>query len=229
MLFNNIIKYSLKIIYILRYKSYIAFLYKYIQYYINIFIIYFFINYKPGYFCSMNKIIVNKYNKIVPTKLVIVAHPDDEVLFFGNLLEKYGSDIKVICITNSQDPIRSHEFISIMNLFKILQYEMWDFIDGKEYNESIDLKNKLYKSIKGFNEIYTHSITGETGHPQHIMLHRYIAEIASEKLYICCDNKYNEISKIKRKALNIYESQKSVINNYLYMSMYENHIKYSIN
>ena len=61
-----------------------------IIYYFNIFIN-MFIKIKEGYFIS-NKKIIAKSNKTIKN-LIIVAHPDDELLFFGDLLITYYNNI----------------------------------------------------------------------------------------------------------------------------------------
>jgi hypothetical protein len=55
---------------------------------------------------------------------MIVAHPDDEVLFGGSQLitEK---NWKVVCVTNGNNTKRSFEFGSVMKLLN-LDYEIWD-------------------------------------------------------------------------------------------------------
>jgi LmbE family N-acetylglucosaminyl deacetylase len=50
-------------------------------------------------------------------KLMIVAHPDDELVFGGAELIKYGEQYKVVCISYKNDKIRSKEFQNVMKQF----------------------------------------------------------------------------------------------------------------
>ena len=103
-------------------------------------------------------------------KLLIIAHPDDEVLWGGmNLLLQPGWF--VICSTHLNDPIRSREFFTTMSYCNVTRYIMFDVKD--EYTENPKVADKLYdgslfeKFIKSgvnshttvmpkFNGIYQH-------------------------------------------------------------------------
>ena len=51
--------------------------------------------------------------------LLIVAHPDDEVIFTGSLLLLHNYIDKVICVTNGKDEIRKSEFQRVMKRVKV--------------------------------------------------------------------------------------------------------------
>lgn len=116
----------------------------------------------------------------------MVAHPDDELLFFKDILEKYNKYIKVICITNASNKIRSNEFIHSLKRFNILNYEIWDYEDTHSSYVSHRLRKKIKESIKEYTKIYTHSLSGETEHPQHIALYKTIHDEINnnQKLYV---------------------------------------------
>ena len=120
-----------------------------------------------------------------PTVILLVAHPDDELLFFRNILHKYKKNIKVVSITNASNKTRKNEFISSLAKFDIFNYEMWDYTDMNSYYISSKLKERIKEAINGYNKVYTHSLSGETGHPQHIGLYKAIHDqITNQKLYV---------------------------------------------
>ena len=58
--------------------------------------------------------------------LMIVAHPDDELVFGGAELIKYGILYKVVCISYKNNKIRAKEFENVMTQLNVSSYEMWD-------------------------------------------------------------------------------------------------------
>jgi hypothetical protein len=141
----------------------------------------------------------------------LVAHPDDELLFFKDILEKYNNVIKVICITNASNKIRSIEFIHSLKQFNIFNYEMWDYEDMHSSYVSHRLRKRIKESIKGYTKIYTHSLSGETGHPQHIGLYKTVHDeiINNQKLYVPNVDIYSNNIDIKTLKIlyNEYKSQ----------------------
>ena len=64
----------------------------------------------PSVISKNYKVLNDTYKDSLCTKLMIVAHPDDELIFGGAELIKHGPDYKVVCITNKNNKIRSSEF-----------------------------------------------------------------------------------------------------------------------
>ncbi|WP_053365009.1 PIG-L family deacetylase [Bacillus sp. FJAT-27245] len=118
-------------------------------------------------------------------KLMIVAHPDDELLFGGGeLLKETGW--KVICVTNKSNPERAAEFTKVMNLVNA-EHEMWDYPDV--WNGDFDrkkLSNDLKKMLgeRKYKKIVTHNRQGEYGHTQHIALSEAVHDLVSKNLYV---------------------------------------------
>ena len=128
-------------------------------------------------------------NKKKFNKIMIVAHPDDELIFGGaELIQNKG--YKVICITNQDNVQRKKEFIGLMNDLK-QGYEIFDHTDNmnmknvkeeyKEYVEKILTTNKIEK-------IVTHNKKGEYGHNFHRAVHNMVSDICDkneldDKLY----------------------------------------------
>ena len=117
-------------------------------------------------------------------KLLIVAHPDDEVLWGGiNLLTQPGWF--VVCSTHANDPVRSAEFYSTMSYCNVTKYIMFDVDDT--YTEDPSEADKLYDgskfeealkqlSKKDWKLVLTHNSDGEYGHEHHKKVHRLVAK-----------------------------------------------------
>ena len=115
-------------------------------------------------------------------KLLIVAHPDDEVLWGGlNLISQPGW--LVVCSTHLNNPTRSAEFFSTMSYCNVTRYIMFDVED--RYTESERVADKLYDgspfddalkqlSKRDWKLVLTHNDQGEYGHQHHRKVHRMV-------------------------------------------------------
>ena len=143
-----------------------------------------------------SKLIKPKFNKLEKTgfiknenytKLMVVAHPDDELLFGGlAILREPGW--KVICITNGYKPKRNKAFKDAMNFIdNIWAYEIWDHSDqwfGTKLHKGI--KSNLQEELKSKNyeKIVTHNIQGEYGHRQHALISKLLHKLVSKNLNV---------------------------------------------
>lgn len=174
-------------------------------------------------YSSSYKIIRNKDNI---NKLMIVAHPDDELIFGGReLICEPGW--KVICVTNATlksnyklDPystnIREDEFISVMNALDCA-YEMWDyesFLFNANWDET-QFMNDLIRVIneRDYKKIVTHNLQGEYGHVQHRKISKMIHSLKLNNLYVFGYdmNQKNPYVNELETFLKLYPSQKNVI------------------
>ncbi|NUU74909.1 PIG-L family deacetylase [Paenibacillus xylanilyticus] len=145
-------------------------------------------------------------------KLMIVAHPDDEIIFGGAQLIK-GKGWKVICVTNGKNKVRAREFRKAMKDVGA-EYEMWSYKDKWEgdFNRKA-LKKDIAQVLQAnpqITMIVTHNKKGEYGHTQHRALHQVVRELAQEKMYIFKRSKYKlpeDLIKQKHKILKRYRSQ----------------------
>jgi LmbE family N-acetylglucosaminyl deacetylase len=108
---------------------------------------------------------VKKYN------LLIMAHPDDETIFCGGLLQVYRRrPWKVICVTDGNadgdGASRKQDFTNACNQLKIKTFAMWDFPDRFESRLDLDRLQTLLAD-EDPSEIFTHGVLGEYGHPHH--------------------------------------------------------------
>lgn len=152
-------------------------------------------------------------------KLLIVAHPDDEVLWGGmNLLLQPGWF--VICSTHLKDPIRSREFFNTMSYCNVTRYIMFDVKD--DYTENPKVADKLYDgslfdkfikklSTKTWNVVLTHNESGEYGHEHHRKVHRLVKKYFKEPTFFDLGPKLsaNE-AELKRKSLLFYKKTQAI-------------------
>ena len=176
-------------------------------------------------------------------KLMIVAHPDDEMLWGGaHLLE---DDYLVVCITNRDNEIRKAEFEAVMDksgsIGVIMSYP--DVIAHKKskwtfWRDSILQDLETIINYKDWELIVTHNENGEYGHIHHIMTHElvevsYHDTNSTAKLYYFgeyykADDIPDDLQQIsesslddKIRILKEYENQIKVINGFDHMFPYE--------
>ena len=175
-------------------------------------------------------------------KLMIVAHPDDEVMWgFSELMS---DDYLVVCITCGSKYKRIKEFTKVIKYtndsYIMLDYE--DKIDGERSNWEDSykyIKNDLERIIKykDWEVIITHNPKGEYGHIHHIITNEIVTKLA-DKSKLKYFGKYykrpkdlksidqNILDKKKYVINNIYKTQKNVLNNMSQMYPYENIMTY---
>lgn len=121
-----------------------------------------------------------------PSKLMIVAHPDDESLFGGEALTS-SHDWTVICVTGASNERRRKEFMRAMHSIRV-NYTMLDHVDHIQSGHfDPRLENTLISlmSEHPYEMIVTHNSQGEYGHPQHRSLHRIVRRITGNvPLYV---------------------------------------------
>ena len=196
---------------------------------------------------------VNKdFSKIDLTnveKLMIVAHPDDELLWGGaHLIE---DNYLVVCITCGVVKERVNEFINVMNAtndkYILLGYP--DKTNGERDNwdnhrENIKKDLQAIIDLKDWQLIVTHNPDGEYGHIHHKMSSAITTSIVEDKtkLYYFgryhskknIPNYYNSMTpindkdlKIKKDNIGLYKSQSFIQTAFDHMFAYEDWENYS--
>jgi hypothetical protein len=111
-------------------------------------------------------------------KLVIVAHPDDEIIFFAQVLMTESARVHVVLVTDGngdgQTIKRMNDFKSALTRCGVKSYEIWDFEDNYDKELNREKFNEYLKATfsqkPNIEEIYTHGPLGEYGHPHHIQI-----------------------------------------------------------
>ncbi len=119
-------------------------------------------------------------------RALIVAHPDDESLFFGGLVASEPGDWTIICCSIPRtDPERAWKFFAACDVLKA-KPRLLPFIETgpREPLQNVDLID-----LRQFDQIVTHGTVGEYGHYQHVQLNRYLAMVCSDKLLMGCYGK----------------------------------------
>lgn len=184
-------------------------------------------------------------------KLMIVAHPDDEVIWGGGHLSE--GDYFVVCITCGKNKTRSREFKKVMeksgNEGIILSYP--DKVNGKR-DDWENVRDKILTDLntiitaKDWELIVTHNQDGEYGHAHHKMLHSFVVnayENVNSDDRLMFFGKYYKTSEIddvrdslfpltknqleiKTELFDCYQSQSDVIDHLRHMAEFENWTDY---
>lgn len=106
------------------------------------------------------------------SNLVIVAHPDDETIFFGGtILSLRNRGWKVLVVTDGnadgQGSSRSEQLREACRRLGAKECEQWDFQDI--YEKRLDTAKLIerFSQMPQPKQIFTHGILGEYGHPHH--------------------------------------------------------------
>lgn len=182
-------------------------------------------------------------------KLMIVAHPDDEMLWGGGSLIK--EDYLVVCITCGNNIVRNYEFINVMNKTND-KYILLGYPDKekksmrskwKRQYKNIEEDLKTIINLKNWKLIVTHNPDGEYGHIHHKMTSKMVtSEVDDKNKLYYFGNFYKKrdikniideliplegnILKEKEEMLGIYQSQSFYQFRYQHMIPFENWIRY---
>ncbi len=138
---------------------------------------------------------------------LVVAHPDDEVLWFGSILERV--DRIIICYIEAshwpelsdarrksiaEHPLRDRIYLLDLTQVKSHNKCSWPEPVETSYGVCLDryrgfdepfqqqaqrLEEALAPAIRGFRNVYTHNPWGEYGHEDHIQLCRIATRLAT--------------------------------------------------
>ena len=184
-------------------------------------------------------------------KLMIVAHPDDELLWGGSHL--LDDDYLVVCITCGPNITRVNEFEKVMKKTND-EYIMLGYPDKRLNIRSNwnDEKDDIYKdiydiiSLKNWDLIVTHNKQGEYGHVHHKMTHEIVVDVyndlnRTDDLYFFgkyytksrlnkLTSKPDRISDInlekKNELIDLYKTQSFIKDKFSQMFAYEDWTKY---
>lgn len=147
-------------------------------------------------------------------KLLLVAHPDDETIFFGGIVQQNPKSFHIVCVTDGnadgRGSERKKEFEKACVLLGADSFEMWDFPDI--YEQRLDqgsLQTKI-KTLGAFDEVFTHCPYGEYGHPHHQDVSRAVFDVFPEQKIFCASyNAYPDMkTELGRQA---YETKSKIL------------------
>jgi LmbE family N-acetylglucosaminyl deacetylase len=110
------------------------------------------------------KLSKGKYN------LLCVAHPDDETIFFGGLLQSraFGRlPWMVVCMTSDGNAARKRQFARACKELGVAVPEFWSYPDRYEKRLPVEEIAARLSELPAPKNVFTHGILGEYGHPHH--------------------------------------------------------------
>lgn len=129
---------------------------------------------------------MSKSKKSKPYRLLVVAHPDDETLFFSAaILNERKLPWVIVCVTNGNaDGLgseRAKQFQAACKKLKVKEAIQLDFPDIFENRLNINRLVEKLQALPVPAEVYTHGVVGEYGHPHHqdvsCAVHRAFAKL----------------------------------------------------
>jgi len=139
---------------------------------------------------------------VINMKILIVAHPDDEILWF----DSRSFDLIVIAFLGRHDkPEIENKRLKVINmhpeknkiiLFSISESGYWkDKSRHQEHNKvKMQLMNLLETLFNKYvpSEVYTHNHLGEYGHFDHILIHNCVVQVLQNHCQIWFPFKFTQ-------------------------------------
>jgi LmbE family N-acetylglucosaminyl deacetylase len=107
-----------------------------------------------------------------PYRLLVVAHPDDETIFFaGALQSKRDLPWHVVCLTDGnaegRGAERHQEFLAATRLLGAKEATQWEYKDMQREHLPVDEIAARLRELPAPREIFSHGPLGEYGHLHH--------------------------------------------------------------
>lgn len=118
-------------------------------------------------------------------RLLVVAHPDDETIFFSGVVQaKRDVPWHLICLTDAnadgRGAERHAELTAAAKILGIKSFEQWDYPDVYAQRLPVDEIAARLQTAPAPKEVFGHGPLGEYGHPHHqdasLATHRAFAD-----------------------------------------------------
>ncbi len=119
------------------------------------------------------------FKPIDEKNILFVTHPDDDALFFHTLIKN--KKPYVVLLTGGYSVKRAMEFKKMMAYYSV-RYNMYTFNTNDTRMEKIENKIKKELSRGHFDNIYSHSTTGEYHHPMHCRVGESVKKVTDGKV-----------------------------------------------
>ncbi|HZV04168.1 MAG TPA: hypothetical protein VE999_03670 [Gemmataceae bacterium] len=133
---------------------------------------------------------------------IVVAHPDDEVLWFGSVVDKV-SRVIVCYGPNPAKPERAFQRLSVANAYPLSSLVFLNLTEPKhsgwfrhESGQRDELASRLSPALDGITTVFTHNAWGEYGHPDHLLLHAVVNDLQSSIGFEVFHSCYVELRKL---------------------------------
>jgi LmbE family N-acetylglucosaminyl deacetylase len=174
---------------------------------------------------ACSDLVVSARTAAAPSKLMVVAHPDDESLFGGEALTS-SPGWHVVCVTNASNETRRREFVDAMRSINT-SYTMLDHADNLRNGTFGPLLQEqlsaLWRELP-YEFVVTHNAAGEYGHPQHAALHRTVRRVVTVGPVYVFDHAWMgrpRMSDAKRALLDHYVGQRVSIEHRAFLARRE--------
>ena len=148
--------------------------------------------------------------------LIIVSHPDDEILFAPFTL--LHCRCHIVCLSNGRNLKRRHAFEESAKVFNC-SYDIYDLPDGDLANEGLQslidqIIGHQLNAYSGVPIILTHNPDGEYGHPDHIAVSKSLERTVTDRsrlYYFDFSASHRQLTSAHRRCLSIYGLDRSMI------------------
>lgn len=156
-----------------------------------------------------------------PSHLLIVAHPDDETIFFGGLLLTLKKrSWKVIVATDAnadgQGDLRREQFAKACKSLGVKNFEMWDFPDRFEQRLDLERLEARIAAEATPKVVFTHGIIGEYGHPHHQDVSYCVHKVFRQRAPVWSAAYNSFATKSLRLTRKVYEQKAKVLSQIYY-------------